>query len=135
MATNKYLGISKAWTVHSTRLSFLPMNENVHQSTTDQQIRDGEKMVAGRFLVFSFFLTKGILLSFVFLYLHFLCLRNSIDWPILFSVTLLVLIKEQSRKVTQVKATDTSFSCEDSIIFQLVEFSYDGYAHTQFPIQ
>lgn len=85
MATNKYLGISKAWTVHSTRLSFLPMNENVHQSTIDQQIRDGEEMVAGRFLVF---LTKGILLSFVFLYLHFLCLRNYIDWPISFSVKL-----------------------------------------------
>ena len=55
MATNKYLGISKAWTVHSTRLSFLPMNENVHQSTIDHQIRDGEEMVVGRF----FFFGKG----------------------------------------------------------------------------
>lgn len=90
MATNKYLGISKAWTVHSTRLSFLPINENVHQSTIDHQIQDEEEMVVGRF----FFLAKGILLSFVFLYLHFLCLRSSIDWPISFSVVKLVLVKE-----------------------------------------
>lgn len=54
MATNKYLGISKAWTVHSTRLSFLPINENVHQSTIDHQIQD-EEMVVGRF----FFFGKG----------------------------------------------------------------------------
>lgn len=45
MANNKYLGISKTWTVHSTRLNFLPVNENVHQSTLDQQIWDGEEMV------------------------------------------------------------------------------------------
>lgn len=79
MANNKYLGVSKIWTVHSTRLNFLPMNENVHQSTLDQQIWDGEEMVVGRFL---FLLPKGILLLFVFLNLHFLGLRNSTDRPI-----------------------------------------------------